>query len=346
MEIAAGAPHRFAGLGLMLARPGFVVTFAENDERERQPREKTVEQAQKEVDREIEQRIGAVVALRSTPTKVRVGLRDQLPLHSGLGGGTQLACAVAVGLELLERRFARVRVETRPDHASSKSPPAPLGEWVPASRLQLPLTAQWLVRNAGRGLRSAVGLTGFLQGGLLLDEGYVEGSTNELSERPVKASSRQLPADWRLVLVMPNRQERVFGTREAELIEELGRIPYGQSAHMLRLANRICELAQSDEGFETFAETLEQYMELGARLFSRFQRGLYNGQEVYSAVELARAAGLRGVGQSSWGPTVFGFAASERQANQSAQCLRDARPDWWVITTEPASSGAEVRWLR
>lgn len=328
----------------MLARPGFVVAFEESDDSVRQPRGNSFEVSLHQVDREVEERIAAVVALRSTTAKVRVGLRDHLPLHSGLGGGTQLACAVAVGLELLERRFARC--ESNPDHKSSNCVPAPLGEWFPVSSLQLPLTAHWLVRNAGRGLRSAVGLTGFLQGGLLFDEGYAKGSTDELSERPVNASSRHLPADWRVVLVLPNRQERVFGKREAELMEELGRVPYSQSAQMLRLANRICELAQSDVGFETFTQTLDQYMELGARLFSRFQRGLYNGEEVCSAVELARASGLRGVGQSSWGPTVFGFAQSEVQANHSAQCLREARPDWWVIATEPASSGAEVRWLR
>lgn len=337
MEVAAGAPHRFAGLGLMLARPGFVLNFAESADSVGQTLENII-------DEEIRHRMRAVVALRPSPPSCRIGLCDQLPLHSGLGGGTQLACAVALGLELLKRRSAGNECIDARNHTTV--PQTSEGDWLPVSKLQLQLTPSWLVQNAARGLRSAVGLTGFLKGGLLLDEGYSEEPNSEQFHRSVTSTSRLLPANWRVVLVIPNRQERVHGRQEAKLIEELGSRPYRQSAHMLGLARRIFELASSEEEFVTFTETLDQYMELGARLFSPYQGGLYNGEEVSLAVQLARAAGLRGVGQSSWGPTVFGFAENEPQAFQSAQAVRDRRPDWCVTTTEPATSGAEARWLR
>lgn len=372
MELAAGAPHRFAGLGLMLAHPGFVITFDDCYESFRVPPES--------VDAEIDQRIQSVVSLRATQSDLRSTLRvesqcssvrdsesrpedsgdrqnyrlgessdccirvqEPLPMHSGLGGGTQLACAVAVGLELIARRCDARSATTAHGGTDHGLSPA---VWQPLSSLQPPLTARWLVRYAGRGLRSAVGLSGFLHGGLLLDRGYEEGFSSELPERPLTANSMRLPAGWRVVLILPSQEQRVHGRREVELIAELGKVPHGQSAQMLHLAQQICDLAQTGDDLRAFTDALDQYMERGARLFSGYQHGLYNGAEVTAAVELARAAGLLGVGQSSWGPTVFGFAESQTQANHLAEYVRGVRPDWRVTVTQPAATGAEVRWVR
>lgn len=85
-------------------------------------------------------------------------------------------------------------------------------------------------------------------------------------------------------------------------------------------------------------------MELAGQLFSRYQGGLYNGPDVATAVECARRIGLRGIGQSSWGPTVFGFAESQSLAQRYATQLTDLRPDWCVRVATPAAHAAEYRW--
>ena len=81
-------------------------------------------------------------------------------------------------------------------------------------------------------------------------------------------------------------------------------------------------------------------------MFAPIQGGLYNGSQVEAAVALAREAGLVAVGQSSWGPTVFGFAANSEQAEWAVTKLqRDGGQDWSVTIAQPAQHGAELRWL-
>jgi predicted sugar kinase len=46
------------------------------------------------------------------------------------------------------------------------------------------------------------------------------------------------------------------------------------------------------------------------------QGGAYASSEVARLIEWLRAAGIDGVGQSSWGPLVFAFAPSEHAARE------------------------------
>ncbi len=367
MELAEGAPHRFGGLGLMLSHPGFVLRFSRADTL-------TIDGAADNL-AELTRRIESVATLRGSRKTVevvnrsppcRITVTEALPLHSGLGAGTQLACAVAVGLELWEQELLgqetlrqdplrqdplrqdplRQGGDSLVVNAAQHTSPARAQDsavWQPLHVLAPTLTKRWLVQNAGRGLRSAVGLAGFQQGGLLLDEGYVTGSTSILAERPLKAHVTPLPAAWRVVLLSPTRSQRVHGSQESALISELGSVQNSHASRMLHLAHIIHSLSQSDDRFLTFTSTLDEYMELGAHLFSRYQHGLYNGPAITAAVGLARSVGLRGVGQSSWGPTVFGFAQCEEHSQQMAKQLRAVQPEWSVTVTTPAATGAEVR---
>ena len=126
---------------------------------------------------------------------------------------------------------------------------------------------------------------------------------------------------------------------------ELGSLPNPRRDDMLALAQEAFNLAPQSGAFVDFTRCLDQYMELAGQLFSRYQGGLYNGAEVAAAVECARRVGLRGIGQSSWGPTVFGFAENQTMAEHYAAQLSDLRPDWWVQVSTPAKQAAEYRWI-
>lgn len=358
MELATTAPLRFAGLGLMLTQPGFWLAFGQGSPgplpvstagqdsdaglQWGQGVERTAELAS-----ELQTRVAAVIALRKqhgTPaeashlSRLHVTVRSTLPLHSGLGSGTQLACAVAVGVEFWLQEQLGMQGSAQPAK----------GCWQAVS--QLPgLDLERLVELSGRGLRSAVGLTGFRTGGLVLDAGYPSnvspGVAMERALRPVSTCVAYLPTAWRSVLIIPQQVERVHGAREANLLEVGARQPHLHAPHMWRLAEQAQELAQIDSDFEGFTDCLERYMRFAEGLFSQFQNGPYNGPEITAAVEVARQVGLRGVGQSSWGPTVFGFAADELQANRQVEQIRAQRPDWSVLVAAPARAGAEVQWL-
>ncbi|MEO8272045.1 MAG: hypothetical protein ABI557_20210, partial [Aureliella sp.] len=129
-----------------------------------------------------------------------------------------------------------------------------------------------------------------------------------------------------------------------EVMAELGSLPNPHRRQMLALAQRATSLAVNHDRFVQFTDCLDQYMQLGSQLFSRYQGGMYNGADVTEAVQMAQAVGLRGVGQSSWGPTVFGFAASQACAEHYVEQLLYQRPDWSVRISTPATSGAQYRW--
>lgn len=367
MELAPGEPLRFAGMGLMLTHPTFELTFSA-------PRSSTAELTSTSdlpaIDSvgfttgtklELGRRIAAVQQQRqrllgtctSAPSATcHVKLLSALPLHTGLGAGTQLAASVATGLELFARAQADASEWEPP--SSSDARPAPIhgadgdGRWHSVANVQPPLSPQWISRHASRGLRSAVGLVGFLHGGLILDEGYTPAYVHDASSshfvRPLAAHALQIADGWRVVLIAAQHRAEVSGVEEAELMAELGTLANPHRNDMLDLAQRVKSLAPHHDRFADFTDCLEQYMELGAQLFCSYQGGLYNGADVTEAVHRARAVGLHGVGQSSWGPTVFGFAESQQAAQRSIEQLLGQRPDWSVQLSTPARHGAEFRW--
>ena len=127
------------------------------------------------------------------------------------------------------------------------------------------------------------------------------------------------------------------------MLREIGSQPNPHREAMHRLAMAAQECLRSTQDFWQLMELLESYMGLAAELFAGQQGGQYNGAEVARAALHAQQVGLRGVGQSSWGPTVFGFAAAHAAAEQAAEALRALDADWTVTVTKPARCGAQWR---
>ncbi|MDX1926829.1 MAG: hypothetical protein SFV81_09935 [Pirellulaceae bacterium] len=309
LELAAGQPLRFGGLGLMLEEPGWVLRFSENTNTG------GASPANHTISTDISERIERVRANLSQQfgreLHVRIDVLQALPMHTGLGAGTQLATAVAFGLSLLTRKTTEPLLEE-------------------------------LVQLSGRGKRSGIGLYGFVRGGLILDEGHATEAVRE-----IHATSAHLSADWRVVLITPDQVGAVTGGHEASLLERLGQTPNSRRAYMHGLAKQALELASQTDKFAEFTNAIQEYVDAAGQLFAAGQGGMYNGQSVSLAVELAKEAGLRAVGQSSWGPTVFGFAEKQSEAEQIATKLTAVRPNerWQIRICTPAHQGATWRWV-
>lgn len=316
MELAAGEQLRFGGLGLMLDEPGWVLRFGAGAD---------LASSNSADASDIEARIEVVrQRLREhfqKPFEIKVSVQRQLPLHSGLGAGTQLAAAAALGFVLAEANADVVQSVQRP-------------------------TIDDLVSWTGRGKRSGIGLFGFLNGGLILDEGHrATNSVDGTNPRAVCATSMMLPADWRIVLITPDQMPSVTGSYEASLIERLGETPNPNRERMFAAAREIISLAGAPDSFDDFTAVLQDYVDAAGRMFMAGQGGLYNGDAVARAVELAKQAGLRAVGQSSWGPTVFGFASDVASAQQMAAEISETRPSarWQVRVCSAARQGVTWR---
>lgn len=206
----------------------------------------------------------------------QIEMTNAPPDHVGLGVGTQLALSVAAGIAALSGQSA-----------------------VSATRL-----AEWV----GRGERSAIGTHGFESGGLLLDAG--KRSAELVSPLLARA---ELPAAWRFVLIIPRRERGVHGPDERQAFGELPPISAESAQQLLAMAGGLIESATRCD-FPQFSETLYQFNRDAGEQFSKYQHGAYANERVRRLVERLRNAGVAGVGQSSWGPTVFALTADAASA--------------------------------
>ena len=342
LELAEGQPNRYGGLGLMLETPKLRLRWHAHSDAPQTWFAPTVE-----IERRIQLAQTHALAALSSRYDVPVNLPGMIevldcpPMHSGLGVGTQLATAVAQLTLLAVQDDLSANVTSHTNDVEKLA---------------------WL---SGRGKRSAIGLHGFLHGGLVRDLGYATNTdsehatlttqseahrlatvaTSQLNEnagRPVHTQGCLLPRDWMVVLCCSCNSGDVHGKLEDQLIGRAAAHTNPHRERMLSLSNEALQAAQSDD-FLGFAQVLDEYMELASRLFASVQAGRYRDAQTAFCVEQLQLVGLSGVGQSSWGPTVFGFAPNSERAQVAADQLSAALDsnNYRIVIARPKTSGAQ-----
>jgi beta-ribofuranosylaminobenzene 5'-phosphate synthase len=200
--------------------------------------------------------------------------------HTGLGVGTQLGLAVAKA----------IAVES--GHA----------DW----------SAVELAVRAGRGERSAVGVHGFDRGGLIVEGG----------KRPGEAVSPlvtrlDFPADWAVLLFRPAGAGTWHGGAERQAFAHLTGPGPAETLCRIVLTGLLPAVASQD--FDAFGEAVYELNARAGDAFAGAQGGRYAGPAVAGLVARLRGLGLRGVGQSSWGPTVFAVVRRDAAGEVRAQ---------------------------
>lgn len=243
---------------------------------------------------------------RSLPP-IRVRIAALPPQHAGLGVGTQLGLAVAAACQV-------------------------------AVGMEGVSAADW-ANSVGRGRRSAIGTYGFLEGGLIAERGRTP--SDRISPLDIRCD---IPENWRFLLM---RRPAAAGTglsgeREQLAFRELPPVTVEVRDELVRLAHEELIPAAHTADWQRFSEALFQYGRLAGNCFAPVQGGPYNGQVVTELVEFARDIGLPGVGQSSWGPTVFALAESNEQALDKMSVVREHFPDIHVVVSAPDNVGVQV----
>lgn len=228
--------------------------------------------------------------------------------HIGLGAGTQLGHAVAAGLgEALGRAW-------RDPHR--------------------------LARLTQRGRRSAVGTYGFLLGGLIVDGGHAEGET---LGRLVHRSD--LPTAWRFVLFMPRTDIGCAGSAEEQAFAKLPPVARDVTVELERIAMDELVPAAETANFHMFSDALYRYGTLAGGCFAPVQGGVFGSPRTTALIAWLRHQGLAGVGQSSWGPTVFALEANQQSAEQLAAefaCYPHASDYDVLITPAQPGTGPQI----
>jgi beta-RFAP synthase len=241
----------------------------------------------------------------------RLAVEWAAPEHVGLGTGTQLGLAVARALAV---------------------------SW--GVEADVPTLARWV----GRGLRSALGAHGFERGGFLVEAGKqaADGLAPLIARLP-------FPDEWRVVLALPRVEDRPagwHGLREAEAFAQLAARPAepGRIDVLCRLVLLGLLPALAERDVNAFGEALYEFNVRVGEAFAPVQGGVYAGTDVAERVAFVRGQGVRGAGQSSWGPAVFAVVADADQAEHLSARLRDrfVPEDAAVLVTRACNHGATL----
>ena len=229
--------------------------------------------------------------------------------HTGLGTGTQLAMAVAHAL-------AKLYTEGGQD-----------------------LGVNELAALVGRGARSAIGAHGFFHGGLIIEGGkrHHEDLSPMLVQQP-------FPPAWRLVLICPDRLVGIHGKLEKQAFAKMPPIPQDVTGQMCRLVLMGILPAIIERDLTGFSRSLYELQQRVGQCFATAQGGTFADPLLERIVTFIRTQGIEGVGQSSWGPTLYAVTDSEATAQSLADHLR-ARFDLSereVIVTAADNQGCEV----
>jgi beta-RFAP synthase len=178
------------------------------------------------------------------------------------------------------------------------------------------LSSVELAARVGRGERSGIGAHGFDRGGLLADAGKRGEPVSPLLAHVT------LPERWRVVLFNP-KADRWHGDRERAAFAAAAP---SQTDTLRDLAERQLLPAAAGGDLDAFGDAVHAFNRLAGEPFAAVQGGVYASPEVAALVEDLRASGVRGVGQSSWGPTVFAVVADNDTAVSLVERFRGRVP--------------------
>jgi beta-ribofuranosylaminobenzene 5'-phosphate synthase len=216
----------------------------------------------------------------------KLGIRDfeleiysMIPRHVGLGSTTQLTLSIAYALNIL---------------------------------YGLGYTIEELAVRTGRGFVSGIGLWVFKYGGLIFDSGRTTSSgrlrpPRNTSELPQPITRISIPGNWRFIVLIPRNIKGLHGRREEEILSRPRRIPVMTQYRIYKilLLKLIPSILRNNP--RGFGEALTEIQVLTGKYFARYQGGIYCCRESEIIANILAKHGVYGVGQSSWGPTIYGL---------------------------------------
>jgi len=206
---------------------------------------------------------------------VRICVHSAPVEHVGLGVGTQLSLAVTrVALNLAGVRDPSVEL---------------------------------LAHLTGRGSRSGIGLHGFCRGGLIVD-----GGRNREAGIPPLLCQLPFPEDWSVLIVQPPGTCGLHGPDEVRAFASLPPIAPEVTNWLCRLVLLGILPAALEHDLTAFGAAVSELQALVGACFAPVQGGPYAAPQASAIVAELTGLGFVGIGQSSWGPTLFGFASASQ----------------------------------
>ena len=295
-------PRQFGGVGLMVRDPGLTLAATPSD------RWSAAGHSAGRVREVLDRVVARVEAEGHVIPPARIDVTRAPAEHVGLGLGTQLGLGVA---RLVDR------LAGLPD----RSPEA-------------------LARQAGRGLRSGVGLHGFHHGGLIVDGGRSTSEDHPDQSIPPLLARSPFPPEWSVLVVVPGRTPGLHGEPERRAFAALPPFPDALTDRLCRLVLLGLLPAVAERDLPAFGDALEEMQRRVGEGFAPAQGGVFGSAETPALLAALSDSGLHGVGQSSWGPTLYGLTA-EPDPDRRAAILAGLRDRFGLAAGEAFWTGAD-----
>jgi len=260
------------------------------------------------------------------PAGAYLKLESGIPPHVGLGSGTQLALAVGTVLARLSGRQVGI---------------------------------QDIALAVGRGEHSGIGISTFRHGGFVLDGGrriISEPSSTETigtvqgrlaKDRVPPVLFRQsMPRNWYFVTVIPNTDPGLSGKKEDNAFLKLPQAPTALVEKISRVLLIQMLPALVEQDIVSFGQALTRIQFMVGDCFSSVQGGRFANPVSEKMVEYMLLLGAAGIGQSSWGPTVYGLVEGKTRAQkmlQDVESYLNSLGGGKAFLVQPQNRGALVR---
>lgn len=203
--------------------------------------------------------------------------------HSGLGSGTQLSLALGLAI-------------TRVYGLN-------------------PSLAELAGVTDREGSRSGIGVAAFEKGGFLVDGGLPVDHAAVREDLPLPPLLMRLPfpEEWAVVLALPQGKEKMYGEREGEAFRLLPPMDEQMSGKICRHLLMQLLPGLQEKNIENFGRAVTDIQKLIGSYFAPVQGGTFASDTGLKLAKHMLAQGAAGVGQSSWGPVVYGFTRRDQQ---------------------------------
>jgi predicted sugar kinase len=134
------------------------------------------------------------------------------------------------------------------------------------------------------------------------------------------------------------------GDDESRAFDRLPPVPGQVTDELWRITHEemLPALQRADCG--AFGESVYQFGRLAGECFAAVQGGPFADVATERLVEYIRDFGIPGVGQSSWGPTIYTITSGDDAASNLVACLK-SRPDadcYEISIARPDNTGATI----
>tara|TARA_A100001037_G_scaffold298681_1_gene322876 strand:+ start:13855 stop:14778 length:924 start_codon:yes stop_codon:yes gene_type:complete len=249
---------------------------------------------------------------------IEIEILETIPAHMGLGSGTQLALAI----------YAAICEEY---------------DIKPMYREHAP--------QLGRGKRSGIGVASFEVGGFNMDRGQETGTVAIGEGKGWKVPNREIslkiPKEWVFVVSELEVERGYSGKKEKEIINFVMENAKSNITRKIEtivhknLIPSIQEKKSADFGF-----AVGEISRLNGNWYEKYQGGIYRPPIGKIVKRLQEYDNIFGVGQSSWGPTLYSVT-NEEHATEVERTIRELLEELeirgTVIRSTVKNSGADIR---